>query len=158
MKTFEALGLETDTSVPVSVAFAGGFGVLALLALFSVSVQRGIGRKPPLMLLCDNAIRQRGRMKRGKAFRPEPDAAEWWPLLLVALGVTFLLTFALERGHDVRLILLGVLALVAAGTSFTVTTGLIEQDLLDRAADYWPLLVTALGIGLLPLAFRRRAR
>jgi len=89
---------------------------------------------------------------------PEPDAAEWWPLLLVALGVTFLLTFALERGHDVRLILLGVLALVAAGTAFTVTTGVIEQDLLDQAADYWPLLVTALGIGLLPLAFRRRSR
>lgn len=85
----------------------------------------------------------------------EPDATEWWPLLLAALGVTFLLTFALERGHDVRLILLGVLALVAAGTAYTVTSGLIEQDWLDRAGEYWPLLLAALGIGLLPLAFRR---
>lgn len=84
----------------------------------------------------------------------EPDATEWWPLLLAALGVTFLLTFALERGHDVRLILLGVLALVAAGTAYTVTSGLIEQDWLDRAGEYWPLLLAALGIGLLPLAFR----
>lgn len=85
----------------------------------------------------------------------EPDATEWWPLLLAALGITFLLTFALERGHDVRLILLGVLTLVAAGTAYTVTSGLIEQDLLDRAGEYWPLLLVALGIGLLPLAFRR---
>ncbi|HMM29983.1 MAG: hypothetical protein AAGU78_10995 [Chloroflexota bacterium] len=85
----------------------------------------------------------------------EPDATEWWPVLLAALGITFLLTFALERGHDVRLILLGVLTLVAAGTAYTVTSGLIEQDLLDRAGEYWPLLLVALGIGLLPLAFRR---
>lgn len=85
----------------------------------------------------------------------EPDAAEWWPLLLAALGVTFLLTFALERGHDVRLILLGVLTLVAAGTAYTITSGLIERDWLDRAGEYWPLLLAALGIGLLPLAFRR---
>lgn len=54
-----------------------------------------------------------------------------------------------------RLILLGVLTLVAAGTAYTVTSGLIEQDLLDRAGEYWPLLLVALGIGLLPLAFRR---
>ena len=32
------------------------------------------------------------------------------------------------------------------------------EPMLDRAADYWPLLVSALGIGLLPLAFRRRTR
>jgi len=89
---------------------------------------------------------------------PEPDAAEWWPLVLVALGVALLLTYVLERARDVRLILLGVLALVAAGTAYTVTSGLIEQDWLDRAADYWPLLLAALGLGLLPAAFRRRAR
>jgi hypothetical protein len=27
---------------------------------------------------------------------------------------------------------------------------------LDYAADYWPLLITVIGIGLLPLAFQRR--
>lgn len=88
----------------------------------------------------------------------QPDAREWWPALLGSLGLALLLTFLLERGHDARLVLLAVLMTVAAGVAYWVTSGEADQQLLDDAADYWPLLLAAPGIGLLPAAFRRRAR
>ena len=88
----------------------------------------------------------------------QPDAREWWPALLGSLGLTLLLTFLLERGHDARLVLLAVLMTVAGVAAYWVTSGEADQQLLDDAADYWPLLLAVLGVGLLPVAFRRRAR
>jgi len=55
-------------------------------------------------------------------------------------------------------VLLGVIALVAAAAAFWITHGRADTDLLDRAADYWPLLLALLGLGLLPLAFQRPTR
>ena len=86
----------------------------------------------------------------------EPDFAEWWPILLAALGITLLLTYLIERLHDVRLILVGVLVMVAAITSYIVTSGSLTEDWVTDAGDYWPLLFAVLGIGILPLVFRRR--
>jgi len=85
-----------------------------------------------------------------------PDAAEWWPLLLGSLGVTLFLVFAVDRGHDPRLLWVGLLLLVAGGTAYAVENGQVSQDVLDRARDYWPLLFALLGLGVLPLAVRRR--
>lgn len=85
-----------------------------------------------------------------------PDAAVWWPVLLVAFGVALVLTFLIERSHDARLLLWAIMVFVAAGTAFAVTDGRIRQDALSEAADWWPLLLAVAGIGLLPLAFRRR--
>jgi hypothetical protein len=85
-----------------------------------------------------------------------PQAGEWWPLILISLSLTLLLTFMIDRAHDGRLVLLSVLILVAGGAAYAVTSGQIDDATLDEAADYWPLLLTIIGIGLLPLAFRRR--
>jgi hypothetical protein len=85
-----------------------------------------------------------------------PDAAEWWPLLLWSLGLALIFTYLFERTHDARLVLFSVLIFVAGGAAFAVTSDRIDQDVLDKAADYWPLLLSVLGIGMLPLAFRRR--
>lgn len=85
-----------------------------------------------------------------------PDAREWWPILLVALGVALLLTYLVERAHDARLVLLSMVTFVAGGVAFWTTLGNADLDRLDNAADYWPLLLAVLGAGLLPLAFRRR--
>lgn len=85
-----------------------------------------------------------------------PDAAEWWPLLLWSLGVTLLVTYVIERTHDVRLVLLSVLVLVAGASAYWVTSDRIADRWLDTAADYWPLVLSIVGVGLLPLAFRRR--
>lgn len=85
----------------------------------------------------------------------EPDAETWWPLLLVALGLTFFVTYLVERAHDARLAVLSVLVLVASVAAFSVTGDYIDQDILNRVADYWPLLLSAAGVGLLPFVFRR---
>lgn len=153
-RAFEVDGLPEISDTTLALSFGG---VLAFAAVFHSLV---FGRRERGLLFLGLLVWVTAGLIYGlvEFIEPEPDATEWWPLVLVSLGVTFLLTFALERGHDVRLVLLGVLALVAAGTAFFVTSGVIEQDLLDQAADYWPLLVAALGVGLLPLAFRRRAR
>ncbi len=58
---------------------------------------------------------------------------------------------------DVRLVLASILTLVAGATAYLVTSGRVDDQVLDRAADYWPLLLAVIGVGLLPLAFRRRA-
>jgi hypothetical protein len=84
------------------------------------------------------------------------DMVKWWPLLLWSLGLTLLITYLLERTHDVRLVLLSIVILVAGGTAYWVTSGQIGKSSLDQAARYWPLLLSVIGVGLLPLAFRRR--
>jgi nicotinamide riboside transporter PnuC len=85
-----------------------------------------------------------------------PDAREWWPLLLWSLGVTFVLVYPVERTHDTRLIWLGMMTLVAGVAAYGITSDRIDRQSLSDAADYWPLLVSMVGVGLLPLAFRRR--
>jgi len=84
------------------------------------------------------------------------DMTEWWPLLLWSLGLALVITYLIERTHDVRLVLLSVVILVAGGTAYWVTSGQIGKSSLDKAAKYWPLLLSVIGVGLLPLAFRRR--
>jgi hypothetical protein len=84
------------------------------------------------------------------------DVTKWWPLLLWSLGLTLLFTYLLERTHDVRLVLLSTVVLVAGGTAYWITSGQIGKSSLDKAAKYWPLLLSVIGVGLLPLAFRRR--
>ncbi len=86
----------------------------------------------------------------------QPEVGQWWPLILWSLALTLLLTYLLERTHDARLVLLSTVVLVAGAVAYAVTSGRIGQDVLDQAADYWPLLFSILGIVLLPLVFRRR--
>lgn len=89
------------------------------------------------------------------AIEDRPDPAEWWPLLIASLGVTLVLTFLIECTHDARLVLLSIMILVAAVTAYWITSGQIAEQYLSDATDYWPLLLTVAGIGLLPLIFRR---
>ncbi|MBN1200440.1 MAG: hypothetical protein JXJ20_01165 [Anaerolineae bacterium] len=86
-----------------------------------------------------------------------PDLADWWPLVLVSLGLTFFMTFLVERTHDTRLVLLSMISLVAAGAAFWAITGDINEKNLEDVIDYWPLLLSVVGIGFLPVALRRRA-
>lgn len=85
-----------------------------------------------------------------------PDLTQWWPVSFGTLSITLILTYLLERTHDARLVLLSVMLLVAGGTAFVVTNGNLDEARLQNAAEYWPLLLSVIGIGLLPLAFRRR--
>ena len=85
-----------------------------------------------------------------------PDAVVWWPALLWSTALAFVATYLVERTHDARLLLLSMIALVAGTTAYMVTSGRIGTTTLDEAASYWPLLLTVIGVGVLPVAFRRR--
>jgi hypothetical protein len=87
----------------------------------------------------------------------EPDTRRWWPLVIWSLSPALLITYLIERTHDARLILLSVIALVAGTTAYLVTSDRVSAERLDQVAEYWPLLLSVLGVGLLPLVFRRRA-
>ncbi len=93
-----------------------------------------------------------GVVRYGIAF--DLDWAEWWPLFLWSLGVTLIFTFLIERTHDARLVLLASYVLVSGGVAYWITSGEADQATLDTLADYWPLVLSVIGIGLLPAAFR----
>lgn len=86
----------------------------------------------------------------------DPDVARWWPLVLWITGVTFIFTYLIERIHDARLLLLAVIAFVAGTTAYLVTSDRIDENVLGDYTDYWPLLISLVGIGVLPAVFRRR--
>lgn len=86
----------------------------------------------------------------------QPDATKWWPVLFWSLGLTLLVTFLIERTHDPRLVLLSMVVLVAGSVAYAVTADYVSEQVVDSAADYWPLLLSVLGVVLLPLVFRRR--
>lgn len=153
-RAFKVEGLPDISDRTLALGFGG---VLAFTAVFHALV---FGRRERGLLFVGLLAWVTAGLIYGLVtyIEAEPDPAEWWPIALVALGVTFFLTYLIERGHERPLVLLAVLTLVAAGAAFAVTGGAIEQRLLDRAAEYWPLLLSVLGLGLLPLAFRRRAR
>ncbi|GAB4423300.1 MAG: hypothetical protein Kow00106_20350 [Anaerolineae bacterium] len=87
-----------------------------------------------------------------------PDATEWWPALIWSLAIALFLTYLIERTHDVRLVWLAALVAVAGGAAYWVSSGAADQALLDQVADYWPLVLAAVGLILLPAAFRRQTR
>ena len=86
----------------------------------------------------------------------QPNAVEWWPLLLGALALTLLVNYIVERTHDARLIWLGILCFVTAGVAYAFTSDTIDEEAFNEIADYWPLLISVVGIGIVPLIFRRR--
>lgn len=89
----------------------------------------------------------------------EPDAADYWPVVLLAFGMALFLTYAVERTHDTRLVLVSLLVLVTGGvTLWASIEDLSDNSQLDRVIDYWPLLLVVMGIGLIPSVFRPRPR
>ncbi|MBN1566001.1 MAG: hypothetical protein JXA10_19330 [Anaerolineae bacterium] len=85
----------------------------------------------------------------------QPDAVEWWPLVVGALGLTFFVGYIIERTHDIRLLWLMILSLTAAGIAYVFTSDTIDEEAFSQIADYWPLLLSVIGIGIMPLVFRR---
>lgn len=81
---------------------------------------------------------------------------EFWPLTLAGVGVAFFLTFLFERSHQVGLVFPGMILLFASGIAFLVTLEIIEESILEAIEDYWPLVISFVGIILLPSALQDR--
>nr|PZN57220.1 MAG: hypothetical protein DIU68_04650 [Chloroflexota bacterium] len=79
------------------------------------------------------------------------------PLILAATGLAFALTALLSRPMDRRLLLPGILFLVAAAVSLAAIIGYLPATLLAGVAPYWPALVAVIALlWLLPLLAKRR--
>lgn len=86
------------------------------------------------------------------------EASVIGPLVLAATGLAFALTGLLARPMDRRLLLPGILFLVAAAVSLAAIIGYLPATLLTGIAPYWPALVAVLAIvWLLPLLAKRRS-
>lgn len=79
---------------------------------------------------------------------------EFWPLTLAGVGVALFLTFLFERSHQAGLIFPGIILLFASGIAFLITLDIVEQPVLDTVADYWPLVISFIGLTLLPAALQ----
>lgn len=80
--------------------------------------------------------------------------AEFWPLLFAGVGVAFFFTFLFERSHQVGLVFPGMILLFSSGVALLVTQNIINEDIQDVVADFWPLLIAFIGLTLLPAALQ----
>jgi hypothetical protein len=96
------------------------------------------------------------------AYLTQTDAfgPEGWPLVIVALGAAILFSTLLSRSGSGSQALAGLIVIVAGLATLSVTTGMIEADLLDTAASVAPaVLIGAAAVILLPalvMLIRRR--
>lgn len=87
----------------------------------------------------------------GDKFPPD----EWYPLVLVGVSTSFMLTYLAEKRHDRGLINVGLLMLLASALALMVTQAIIPDSILDTTADYFPLVIAFIGVTLVPLALRK---
>lgn len=81
--------------------------------------------------------------------------ARGWPLLIVGLGASVILTALLAQPRDLRLLFPGLLVIIAGLIALVATLGLLPADVLALVASLWPVaLVLALIVGLLPVLRR----
>lgn len=80
-----------------------------------------------------------------------------WPLILVAVGLSAILSAVLAQPFDRRLILPGLILIFAGLAGMVITLGLINGALLTTVAALWPAVVVVMAVLWLgPLIFRRR--
>jgi hypothetical protein len=85
------------------------------------------------------------------------DFMRGWPLLIVALGLAMVLSGLLARPFNARLLIPGVLTVLAGAVGLTVTLNLIPANIMSLATPLAPvMLVIVLILWMLPLVFRRR--
>jgi predicted ribosomally synthesized peptide with SipW-like signal peptide len=90
----------------------------------------------------------------------ETFGPEGWPLVIVALGAAITFSTLLSRSGSGSQALAGLIMIVAGLATLSVTTGMIEDELLDAAASVAPgVLIGAAALILLPalvMLIRRR--
>jgi hypothetical protein len=86
------------------------------------------------------------------------NAAQGWPLYIATLGGAFLLTYASSRQRDSRLISPGLILTTAGLAGLLVTQGILANNWLEIARQWWPYGLGLLALGLIPLAIQRIPR
>jgi hypothetical protein len=150
--TFATTAPSTVTANPVAVAaVVGGAVVLTMIAqwLSAGRWSRGVFFFAVLALMIAGIIYY--QTTNATSF------ALLGPLVLLAVGVAFGLTGLLARPADRRLLLPGLLFLVAGGVTMAFALGVVPSALIAGAAPFWPVLVAVLAVlWLLPVVIKRR--
>ncbi|MBI5666777.1 MAG: hypothetical protein HZC41_02110 [Chloroflexi bacterium] len=85
-----------------------------------------------------------------------PGSVRGWPLLVSAVGTAFILTALLAYPSDRRLLLPGLLLVIAGLIGLTVTLGLLPTAVTAVVVNLWPVvLALVLLVWLLPVLRRR---
>lgn len=83
--------------------------------------------------------------------------AATWPLFVVACGLAMVLTRLLTPSAQSRLMLPGLILIMAGIAGAVITMGLLPDNLTFMAASLWPVaLVIMVAIWVFPLVFRQR--
>lgn len=90
--------------------------------------------------------------------QPTPlGVGKGWPLMLAAVGLSTTLSAVLAQPFDRRLLLPGLILIVAGLAGMVITLGLIDSSLVTTVAALWPAVVVVMAVLWLgPLIFRRR--
>jgi hypothetical protein len=166
------------TILPLALGFVGAGGLL-LADRVGNGVEFSIGSALVLILgslILTNVFRffRSGRRERGLFFiamtllvwgfllaldmsgTTDFSLVQFWPLMVAALGVAFVFTFVFERTHQAGLLFPGILLIFASGIAIAVNEEIISKDLQDFVSDYWMVLLTVLGLLLIPTAMQER--
>lgn len=145
--------------------FSGGYILVpaAIAAIVTVGVALSLiahwlssGRRARGALFIALGLLLGGLLTAVFALQPEgADVTRYWPLYIVALGGTLLLTFLGDRRRDRRFMLPGVILAVGGLVALAGTLGQLPPDLFDLVEQFWPWVLVVLALGMLPLAIRR---
>jgi len=80
---------------------------------------------------------------------------EVWPIILVILGFSFFSVFITKPGDWGALIPAGILILFG-GAVLLKKLDIIYLDIGDLIADYWPLILIIIGVGIVLGALKRQ--
>lgn len=140
-----------DVTFPIAILILLAAFVLTNLFRFFVSGRRERG----LLFLALMILSFGGVLAAISVQGQQVDGIELLMFLLVGIAVSLLITYVAERQHDTGLVNLALLILLAASIALLVSQEIISQELMDTAADYFPLVIAFLGVTLVPLALRR---
>jgi hypothetical protein len=79
-----------------------------------------------------------------------------WPVGLIVLGLTFIVTLILAAWRDRRLLVPGLSLIVAGAVALPFTLGLVPAETVDLIATHWPLIFAGVGLAALTIVLRRR--
>ncbi len=124
--------------------FVIAFGLACLVQFFSE------GRRSPGLVFTGVAAALLGAFLLAFTLGPLAwgDMRQWWPALVVIGGLAFLAQW-LARPAERGLLAPAALALLVGVVALAINLGRVRADVAEQVARLWPLLLIAIGLGLL---------
>lgn len=76
------------------------------------------------------------------------DMSWMWPVFPIAAGLGWLVSWFLDL-RQISNLVTGLIALAAGAVGFMYTSGRLGVNLWEMLADYWPVILVLIGVGLI---------